>query len=370
VIQAVRGVLTPLQQKVLLAVLVLFLASLYFLRTIYIPVFIAYFLAFLLNPLVRWLEKKGFGRVGPIFLLLSVFFTAVILLSITMLPRVIGQVRELFDKLPLLMDFFSLRLGPYSLRYLGVDVFIQWKEMLPSLAPSADPLPAAANFMEALSSGAGRAISTILSILLIPILTFYILKNYYILNERLMELVPRRYLPDVREVMRRLSLVLGGLIRGQFLICAVLAAYYSFVLSNVGVELALLLGILSGLLNLVPFVGPVVSLALTLFLASLSGGTLSQAMAIVGVYLVANLLDTAILTPKIVGKQMRVSPMTIILALLAGAELLGFLGVLLALPMMAMVKVLWGYLQERYLESSYYREEAPVEGRQTLSEGL
>jgi len=85
---------------------------------------------------------------------------------------------------------------------------------------------------------------------------------------------------------------------------------------------------------------------------------------------VANLVDNTVLTPKIVGKQMGISPLTIILALLAGSELLGFLGILLALPIMAMVKVLWGYITERYLESSYYKEEVQVEGKQTLSDGL
>jgi predicted PurR-regulated permease PerM len=93
-------------------------------------------------------------------------------------------------------------------------------------------------------------------------------------------------------------------------------------------------------------------------------------MGILGIFLMANLLDNTVLTPRIVGKQMGISPLTIILALLAGGELLGFLGILLALPIMAMVKVLGGYLAERYFESSYYKEDAPLEGKQSLSEKL
>lgn len=134
--------------------------------------------------------------------------------------------------------------------------------------------------------------------------------------------------------------------------------------------MALLLGIFSGLLNLVPFVGPLAALGLTLFLTVLGGGQITQCISILGVFLVANLLDNTVLTPRIVGKQMGISPLTIILALLAGGELLGFLGILLALPMMAMVKVLGGYLTERYFGSSYYREDAPLEGRQSLSDKL
>lgn len=364
-----RGRLTPLQQKVLAGVLILFLISIYFLRSIYIPIFISYFLAFLLNPIVRWLEKRGFGRVGPIFLILSLVFALIIAFALMMVPKIVVQLQLMFQRLPLLMDFLSERAGPLSQRYLGYDVFTQWKDVLPTVIPETAVYPAV-SLLESVLSGTVRALSTLLSVLMIPILTFYILKDYYLLNEKILLIVPRRYLIDVKEVLRRLSIVLGGLIRGQFLVCAILAAYYSVALSAVGVEMALLLGILSGLMNLVPFVGALSSLALTIFLAVLSGAQITQCIAILGVYLVANLLDNTVLTPRIVGKQMGISPLTIILALLAGGELLGFLGILLALPMMAMVKVLGGYLTERYFDSSYYKEDAPLEGKQTLSDGL
>jgi phosphoribosylaminoimidazole-succinocarboxamide synthase len=364
-----RGSLTPLQQKILIGVTLLVLASIYFLRSIYIPIFISYFLAFLLNPIVRWLENRGFGRVGPIFLILLLVFALIIAFSVMMVPKIVVQLQQLFQRLPLLVDFLSERLGPISLRYLGYDVFSQWKDVLPTMIPEAAVYPAV-SLLESVLSGTVKALTMVLTVLMIPILTFYILKDYYILNERLLQMVPRRYLTDVREVFRRLSIVLGGLIRGQFLVCAILAAYFSVALSAVGMEMALLLGILSGLMNLVPFVGPLVSLALALFLAVLGGAQITQCMAILGVYLVANLVDNTVLTPRIVGKQMGISPLTIILALLAGGELLGFLGILLALPVTAMVKVLGGYLQERYFASSYYKEEAPIEGKQSLSEIL
>jgi predicted PurR-regulated permease PerM len=364
-----RGNLTPLQQKILIGVILLLLISIYFLRTIYIPIFIAYFLAFLLNPIVRWLERRGFGRVGPIFLILVVVFGLITAFALMMLPKIVVQLQLLFQRLPLLMDFLSDRLGPISLRYLGYDVFTQWKDVLPTLIPATVASPAV-DLIESVLSGTVRALTAVLSVLLIPILTFYILKDYYVLNEKLLRLVPRRYLVDVKEVFRRLSIVLGGLIRGQFLVCILLAAYYSITLSGLGLELGLLLGILSGLMNLVPFVGPLASLGLTLFLAVLGGAQITLCMGILGVYLVANLVDGAVLTPKIVGKQMGISPLVIILALLAGGELLGFLGILLALPVMAMVKVLGGYLTERYFASSYYKEEGPIEGKQNLSETL
>lgn len=364
-----RGILTPLQQKVVIAFFVLFAVSIYFLRSIYIPIFISYFLAFLLNPIVTWLEKKGFGRSGPIFLLLFLFFALVTAFGLLMVPRVFVQVQLLFQKLPLFMDFLSERLGPFSITYLGYDVFHQWKEVVPSLIPDT-PVSPAVTIIESVLAGTVKAIGAVLTVLMIPILTFYILKDYYVVNEKLLSLVPKRYVADVKEVFRRLSIVLGGLIRGQFLVCIILAAYFSIALSALSVEMALLLGILAGLMNLIPFVGPLASLALTLFLAVLGGAQITQCVAILGVFLVANLVDNTVLTPKIVGKQMGISPLTIILALLAGGELLGFLGILLALPLVAMGKVLGGYFTERYLASNFYNEEAPLEGKQSLSDRL
>jgi predicted PurR-regulated permease PerM len=367
-----RGSLSPTQQKVIIAVVVVFLVSIYFLRTIYIPIFIAYFIAFLLNPVVRWFEKRGFGRMGPIFLMLCLLFVLLASFTVMMVPKIYVQLRELFARLPQLMDFFSGRLGPYSMRYLGYDVFTQWKEVLPTVVPGGTNFPAVGGILESVLSGSARALGAVLTVLLIPILTFYILKDYYLLNEKLMLMVPRRYISAVKEVMHRLSIVLGGLIRGQFLVCTILGAYYTIAFTFLGLDMALLLGLLSGFLNLVPFVGSLASLALTLFIAILGGGQFTQCMSILGVFLVANLIDNTVLTPRIVGKKMGISPLTIILALLAGAELLGFLGILLALPIMAMVKVLGGYLTERYFDSSYYREEAtePVSGKQSLSEKI
>lgn len=365
-----RGNFSPLQQKVILGLVLLFFVSIYFLRTIYIPIFIAYFLAFLLNPVVRWAEKRGFGRVGPIFLMLLVVFALLIAFAVVMVPRVVVQLQDLFLRLPQLMDFLSNRIGPYSVRFLGYDVFTQWKEVLPTLVPQGTAIPAVGTLLESFLSGTAKAISALLTVLMIPILTFYMLKDYYVLNRQLLLMVPRRYVADVQEVMRRLSIVLGGLIRGQFLICALLASYYSVALAAVGLDMALLLGIISGILNLIPFVGTLTSLGLALFIAVLGGGQVTQCIAILGVYLVANLVDNTVLTPRIVGKQMGISPLTIILALLAGGELLGFLGILLALPVMAMVKVLGGYLTERYFDSSYYKEEPPVADKQALSDKL
>jgi predicted PurR-regulated permease PerM len=351
-----RPTLTPLQQKIAVFGVVIFLLSIYFLRNVYIPILVGYFLAFLLNPIVSGAEKRGFGRIGPIVFMLVLLFGLLLLGLAFAVPKIIVQVRVLFDRLPALINFITSHLTPYSIQYLGYDMFTQWNELSRDLVTIIGNLPAM-GILADLLSGTARALSTLLTVLTIPLLTFYFLKDFKRLNEWLLLSVPRRYSKDVEEFFSRLAAVLGSLIRGQFLVCAILAIFYSIALSAVGLDTALLLGVFSGFMNLVPVVGPLVSMITALSMTVLGGGDLLQCVATVGVFLVANLLDGTVLTPRIVGKQIGISPLVIILALLAGAELLGFLGILLALPVMAMVKVLGGYFAERYYSSTYYRVE-------------
>lgn len=340
--------------------LLLLAASFYFLRSIYIPIFISYFLAFMLNPLITLAERRGFGRGGPIFVVLFLFFLLMSGFAVLLLPKLLSQLRALYERLPMLISALSERFSPYSIRYFGYDIFTQWQEIVQEMIPAvARP---AAGFLESFLAGTLRALSALLTVLMIPILTFYFLKDYRQLNQAVVQLVPRRYLPDVQEVSKRLSVVLGSLIRGQFLVCLILSAYYSVALAAVGTDVALVLGIFSGFMNLVPFVGPLLSMALAILFTLLGGGGLAQCIAVLGVYLVANLIEGTLLTPRIVGRQVGISPLVIILGLLAGGELLGFLGVLLALPVMAMAKVLGGYLRERYLDSEFYRQGSSSSG--------
>ncbi|NUM89227.1 MAG: AI-2E family transporter [Bdellovibrionales bacterium] len=360
---------SPLEKRLFIGALLLFVVSLWAFRSIWIPVFVSYFLAFLLNPVVKRAERRGFGRIGPIVTMLVAVFALLGAFLVLMVPRVAVQLEEFFHRIPGILAMVSEKFAPLSIQYLGYDAFSQWQGWVLNLLPRIASSPAM-GILGDLASGTVRALNLLITLALIPILTFYFLKDYYRLNERLMNLVPRRYLADVREVSRRISHLLGGLIRGQFLVCIVLSAYYSLVFTGLGLELGLLLGIFSGFMNLVPVVGALISLVITVSVALLGGGSVALCVSILGAFLVANLIDTTFLTPKIVGRSMGIGALAIILALLAGGELLGFLGVLLALPLLAVGRAVGGFLLERYLSSNYYREEGPVEGKQTLSDQI
>ncbi len=353
-----RVIILPYKKIILgtcaFVLVVSFLLSFPYLNNVYIPALVSYFLAFLLSPTVDYAEKRGFGRVGPIAVLLLFFFFALVFMIILIVPRLTIQLKDLFHEVPSLVDSLTFWFVPYSIEYLGYDIFSDWKKFIGDILPQISTLPANA-IVSNLFNSTIHALGTLVSVLLVPVLTFYMLKDYHLINASILKLMPRRHVPAVQEVSRRLALVLGGLIRGQFLVCAILATFYMIALTAVGMDLSLIIGILAGILNIIPFVGPLIALVFSILISVLGGKGLSLCAGIVGVFLVANLLDNTVLTPKIVGKKMGVSSLTVILVLIAGGELLGFLGMLLALPVTAMVKVLSGYMIEQYFSTPYYK---------------
>ena len=333
----------------------LFLLSFNYLSSIYIPILVSYFFAFLLNPVVSYFDKRGIGRAGPSALLLTLFFALLLLILVLLVPKLITQVREFMDHAPLLVSSLTGFLTPYSMQYFGYDIFSDWQKFVQDMLPRINEIPAT-RIVGNLFSGTLQALGALASVLIVPILTFYMLKDYPILNSKFLGLIPRRHVRAVAEVSRRLSSALRHLVRGQFLVCFLLAAFYSMALAGIGLKMSMVIGMIAGALNLIPVVGTLAAMAIAILVCLFGGGSLTQCAGIVGVFLVANLVESTILTPKIIGKQMGISPLPIILVLLAGAELLGVLGMLLALPVTAGVKVLGGYLLERYFSSQYYKD--------------
>lgn len=335
--------------------LILFVESFYRLGGIYIPIIVSYFLAFILNPVVTKLEEKGFGRSGPSFLLLLVFFLTIISASILILPKLIVQLREFVGDVPDLIDKITVWLTPISEKYIGYNIFSDWSRFIVDVLPSVKSLPAV-SIVQNFFLGTAHAFGALVVVLIVPILTFYMLKDYSLLNGTMLKLVPRRYLPTVKEIFMRLSVVLGALLRGQLLVCLVLSTFYSVALSTTGLQLSLFLGFLGGFMNLIPFVGPLAAMLITILVSVIHGTSFLTLAVISAIFLLGNVLDNMIFTPRIIGRQMGINPLTIILVLLAGAELLGVLGMLLALPVTAMAKVLGSYLVENYFSSTYYRK--------------
>jgi predicted PurR-regulated permease PerM len=199
-------------------------------------------------------------------------------------------------------------------------------------------------------------IGVLVNIALIPVVMFYLLRDWNLLIARIDELVPRRWAPLVRQLAHDIDKVLAEFLHGQMLVMISLAAYYAIALSLAGLQFALPIGILTGLLVFIPYVGFGLGFILGMLAALLQWNGWPGFFAILAVYGVGQLLENYVLIPFLVGKRIGLHPLAVIFALLAFAQLFGFAGVLLALPVSAALLVGLRHLRATYTESPMYRE--------------
>jgi predicted PurR-regulated permease PerM len=192
------------------------------------------------------------------------------------------------------------------------------------------------------------------NLILIPVLTFYLLRDWDILVARFRELLPRRYAKTFIEMSLECDDMLAGFMRGQLMVMFSLAVIYTLGLSLIGLELALLLGVIAGLVSFVPYLGLIVGILLAGLAAFFQFGEWLPVLQVAIVFAVAQAIEGMVLTPRFVGERIGLHPVAVIFAVLAGGQLFGFTGVLLALPAAAVAMVLLRHAHQRYIDSHLY----------------
>ena len=210
--------------------------------------------------------------------------------------------------------------------------------------------------------GVTGTVGALVSLLIIPVLAYYLLVEFDRIRLALLDLVPRAHQATVASGAARIDTLIAGFIRGQLTVCLVLGALYAIGFAAIGIDLAIAIGVASGLLAIIPYVGGAVALVSSAGMALLRFGVGSELALVIGWYLVVQALESFVLTPKIVGKSLGMHPVTVIVALMIGGDLLGFLGLLVAVPLAAVIQVFVQDLVALYRESSFYRTPSDLEG--------
>ena len=205
-----------------------------------------------------------------------------------------------------------------------------------------------------LLGGTVSAVGAIVAALIVPVFAFYLLYDFDILVAKAGELIPPRHRSKANGFFREVDAVLGQFFRGQFTVMAVLAVLYSMGYGVIGVPLALPIGIMAGVLSFIPYVGSTLALATALLMTALDWQGWTQILWVLGVHAVIQGLEGFVITPKIMGDTVGISAIAVLFALLVGAELLGFTGVLLAVPAAAVTKILVQRIDERYRKSEFF----------------
>lgn len=351
---------TPTQKRAAAwtAIAVLAVMVLRALGPVLTPFLVAAVLAYALTPVVDWLDDLGRGRLPRLLAVVIVellFILALLCLVLLVVPVVLKEVPLMREQLPQLFDRLHETLSPWLAQF-GLSVSLD----LPSLRAQVTEYlqsnwgDSFGSLWSSLKIGGSLAAALIGNAVLIPVALFYLLLDWKQLVARVLQLVPPRVRPSVDAFTQEADGVLGQYLRGQLLVMAAMAVFYSVGLALFGLDLALPIGVFTGLAMFVPYVG----FGIGLFLAIIAGlleFAAAKAFVMVGVvYGLGQLVESLVLTPRLVGERIGLHPLAVIFALLAFGQLLGFVGVLIALPASAVLLVAIRRMRSGYFASRLY----------------
>ncbi|HEX7326953.1 MAG TPA: AI-2E family transporter [Casimicrobiaceae bacterium] len=337
---------------------VVLVAALSWLGPILTPFLIGAILAYLGSPAVARAEAHGIPR--SLTTLAVILFIAVLLaaLFLVLVPLVQAEVSTATARLPDLFSQFTDSVAPWLQEKLGITLsldFASLKTFITENAQEAKNL--SLTVLSGVKTGSAILLSVLLNLALIPVVMFYLLRDWNMIIDRLDDLVPHRWRARLRVILGEVDGVLGEFLHGQLLVMVALAAYYAIGLTIAGLSRGLAIGILTGLLVFIPYVGFGLGLILGVLAAMLEWHGWPGFIAVLAVYGIGQLLESYILVPFLVGDRIGLHPLAVIFALLAFGQAFGFVGVLMALPVSAMLLVALRHLRAAYAASPVYREE-------------
>ena len=351
------------QHKIYLIVLTLALGWLFYLLSpVLMPFFIAALLAYLGDPIVDKLEAKKLSRSLSVTIVYAVLLIAGLLLILVLVPLLTAQVGALVKRIPEYLAIFQSTTIPWLASYgFPIEIF-DVNSIKQTFTQYWTNVSQVASSLFSYMTRSGLAIlQWLTNLVLIPVLTFYLLRDWDEIVSRFRELLPRRSAKQFIALSHECDEMLSAFIRGQLMVMLALAIIYTIGLGLIGLELALLLGVIAGIVSFVPYLGLIVGIALSGVAAYFQFNEWLPVLMVAGVFGVAQLIEGMILTPRFVGERIGLHPVAVLFAVMAGAQLFGFMGVLLALPFAAVIMVLLRHTHQRYLDSELYGTESDNE---------
>jgi predicted PurR-regulated permease PerM len=314
-------------------------------------------LAWLGDPVVDRLEKRGFSRNASVGLVFTVMVLVLIVLVLVLIPVVQSQVEVLARSIPVYFEWMVRTGLPWVQDKTGMDV-MSWLDpdyLLDMLKRNWQGASGIATQVLGLVTQSGfTVLGWVANLVLIPFLTFFFLRDWDLLVQRAAALVPRDRAEMVAVLAKESDAVLSSFLRGQFMVMLTMGVFYALGLWLVGLEVGVLIGVAAGLLTFIPYIGPTTVLVGGVIAALVQFGDWQHIVGVLAVWGIGQLLESYVLTPKLVGDRVGLSPVTVVFAVMAGGTLFGFLGMLLALPVAAVANVLIRHAHERYTASRFY----------------
>ncbi|WP_172146688.1 MULTISPECIES: AI-2E family transporter [Pseudomonas] len=332
---------------------------LYLLQPILSPFLIGVLLAYLGDPLVDRLERWKLSRTWGVIVVFALFSLILAILLLVLVPMLGKQLMRLYELAPQMLDWTQNQALPWVQAKLGLsDGFWRFDQLKAAFSKHLGETTDILGMLLSKATASGLALlAWLVNLLLIPVVSFYLMRDWDLMVARLRGLLPRNQEGLVVKLVGECHEVLGAFLRGQLLVMLALGVMYAVGLMLIGLELGLLIGLLAGLASIVPYLGVVVGIgaALTAGLFQF-GGDFYPLLAIAAVFTVGQMLEGMLLTPWLVGDRIGLHPVAVIFAIMAGGQLFGFTGVLLALPVAAVIMVLVRHAHDLYKLSDLYGE--------------
>jgi len=351
--------MTQAQTGLLFFVGLIVAGLLYLLQPVLTPFVVGIGIAYLADPFADRIEARGFSRTVAtiiVFVVLTLILGAIILVLV---PLLIKQIQTLVQMLPNIEGWYNATLLPWLQSSLGIDVksmnldlvteglSAEWKQTGGVIS----------RVVQYATRSSMTLISTLGSMAMIPVVAFYMLRDFDLLTSRIKALLPINVQPRVSAWALESNDVLAAFMRGQLLVMFSLGVIYALGLSLVGLNYALLIGILAGLASIVPYLGFVVGIAAATTIAFFQFDGYMPLALVLAVFAIGQMIESFVLTPLLVGDRIGLHPVAVIFAILAGGQLFGFMGILLALPIAAVIMVLLRNLHTGYINSSLYGQQ-------------
>lgn len=323
----------------------------YLLAPVITPFLASALLAYLGDPVVDRLEKFKLSRTTSVVIVFFMILLVLISLPLILVPLIEQQISALVVKMPAYLDRAQTFLAPllndaniFNTETIKNAFTSYWKEMG----------GVASAILKGITTSGFVLIGWIANLVLIPVITFYLLRDWDILVAKVGRLIPRSKLPTVEKLAKESDEVLGSFLRGQFVVMMALGLIYTIGLWIAGLDLALLIGMIAGLVSFVPYLGFIVGILLAGIATIMQFGDPLHLLNVIIVFGIGQALEGMLLTPLLVGDKIGLHPVAVIFSVMAGGQLFGFVGILLALPVAAVVMVLIRHVQDLYTSSNLY----------------
>lgn len=347
-----------LQAALWIAVAVVCVWLLSVLGPILTPFLLAAILAYVLNPLVDRLQRLGVPRMAGVVIVLLGMCGALAALALVLLPLLVQEANLLIKRIPDAVALANERLLPWLQQKFGIQIQLDPASFRQLLGENMDTVQIVLQKVyQSAKVGGSALIGLVVMLVLVPVVMFYLLLDWTDLLGRIGQLIPRRWEGKVADLAQRVDAVLSEYLRGQVLVMLILAVYYSLALWIAGLPSALSVGVLTGLLIFIPYLGYATGLILALLVATLQFQGLTPIVEVLVIFGIGQAVESFLLTPFLVGQRIGLHPLAVIFALMAFGQMFGFFGILLALPASAALLVGLRELMARYVASSLYGKE-------------